>query len=102
MKTILSMLIFAALFAAIVGSRWNLGYGIPHKQVKLPNGQLCKEPGDSCSKRDECCKADDQKTYSSGCAQTWSAMAGGFCLGNATYAPWNHPCAKFSCNKPDK
>uniref|UniRef100_A0A4Q8KAV5 U13-Hexatoxin-Hf1z_1 n=1 Tax=Hadronyche formidabilis TaxID=426499 RepID=A0A4Q8KAV5_HADFO len=61
MKTILSMLIFAALFAAIVGSRWNLGYGIPHKQVKLPNGQLCKEPGDSCSKRDECCKADEPK-----------------------------------------
>nr|A0A452CSQ9.1 RecName: Full=U21-hexatoxin-Hi1a; Short=U21-HXTX-Hi1a [Hadronyche infensa]6BA3_A Chain A, U21-hexatoxin-Hi1a [Hadronyche infensa] len=59
-------------------NRWNLGYGIPHKQVKLPNGQLCKEPGDSCSKRDECCKADDQKTYSSGCAQTWSAMEGGF------------------------
>uniref|UniRef100_A0A4Q8K4L6 U13-Hexatoxin-Hf1n_1 n=1 Tax=Hadronyche formidabilis TaxID=426499 RepID=A0A4Q8K4L6_HADFO len=79
MKTILSMLIFAALFAAIVGSRWNLGYGIPHKQVKLPNGQLCKEPGDSCSKRDECCKADDQKDLLLVAAlQTWSAMAGGF------------------------
>uniref|UniRef100_A0A4Q8K2W9 U13-Hexatoxin-Hf1f_1 n=1 Tax=Hadronyche formidabilis TaxID=426499 RepID=A0A4Q8K2W9_HADFO len=92
MKTILSMLIFAALFAAIVGSRWNLGYGIPHKQVKLPNGQLCKEPGDSCSKRDECCKADDQKTYSSGCAQTWSAMAGGF-VRECYICAVDHPCA---------
>uniref|UniRef100_A0A4Q8K917 U13-Hexatoxin-Hf1c_1 n=2 Tax=Hadronyche formidabilis TaxID=426499 RepID=A0A4Q8K917_HADFO len=78
MKAILSMLIFVALFAAIVGSRWNSGYGIPHTQVKLPNGQLCKEPGDSCSKSNECCKADDQKLYGSGCYRTWSAMSGGF------------------------
>uniref|UniRef100_A0A4Q8K2Q0 U13-Hexatoxin-Hf1i_1 n=1 Tax=Hadronyche formidabilis TaxID=426499 RepID=A0A4Q8K2Q0_HADFO len=94
MKTILSMLIFAALFAAIVGSRWNLGYGIPHKQVKLPNGQLCKEPGDSCSKRDECCKADDQKPTPLAAlrpGQQWQEDL----LGNATYAPWNHPCAKI-------
>uniref|UniRef100_A0A4Q8K780 U20-Hexatoxin-Hc1i_1 n=1 Tax=Hadronyche cerberea TaxID=1107879 RepID=A0A4Q8K780_HADCE len=56
MKAILSMLIFVALFAAIVGSRWNSGYGIPHKHVKLPNGKMCSLPGDSCSKRDESCK----------------------------------------------
>uniref|UniRef100_A0A4Q8KBT6 U20-Hexatoxin-Hc1ac_1 n=3 Tax=Hadronyche cerberea TaxID=1107879 RepID=A0A4Q8KBT6_HADCE len=78
MKAILSMLIFVALFAAIVGSRWNSGYGIPHKHVKLPNGKMCSLPGDSCSKRDECCKPVNEKENSSGCGRTWSAMAGGF------------------------
>uniref|UniRef100_A0A4Q8K8A2 U10-Hexatoxin-Hc1b_1 n=1 Tax=Hadronyche cerberea TaxID=1107879 RepID=A0A4Q8K8A2_HADCE len=71
------MLIFVALFAAIVGSRWNSGYGIPHKHVKLPNGKMCSLPGDSCSKRDECCKPVNEKENSSGCGRTWSAMAGG-------------------------
>uniref|UniRef100_A0A4V2H9G9 U1-Hexatoxin-Hc1a_1 n=1 Tax=Hadronyche cerberea TaxID=1107879 RepID=A0A4V2H9G9_HADCE len=35
-------------------------------------------PGDSCSKRDECCKPVNEKENSSGCGRTWSAMAGGF------------------------
>uniref|UniRef100_A0A4Q8K1L7 U20-Hexatoxin-Hc1e_1 n=1 Tax=Hadronyche cerberea TaxID=1107879 RepID=A0A4Q8K1L7_HADCE len=78
MKAILSMLIFVALFAAIVGNRWNSGYGIPHKYEKLPNGKMCSLPGDSCSKRDECCKPVNEKENSSGCRRTWSAMDGGF------------------------
>uniref|UniRef100_A0A4Q8K3F6 U20-Hexatoxin-Hc1j_1 n=2 Tax=Hadronyche cerberea TaxID=1107879 RepID=A0A4Q8K3F6_HADCE len=101
MKAILSMLIFVALFAAIVGSRWNSGYGIPHKHVKLPNGKMCSLPGDSCSKRDECCKPVNEKEtplVAVEPGQQWQEDL----LMNATYATWNHPCAKFSCNTPDK
>uniref|UniRef100_A0A4Q8KBT9 U37-Hexatoxin-Hc1a_1 n=1 Tax=Hadronyche cerberea TaxID=1107879 RepID=A0A4Q8KBT9_HADCE len=52
--------------------------GMPYKYEKLPNGKMCSLPGDSCSKRDECCKPVNEKENSSGCRRTWSAMDGGF------------------------
>uniref|UniRef100_A0A4Q8K1A5 U20-Hexatoxin-Hc1g_1 n=1 Tax=Hadronyche cerberea TaxID=1107879 RepID=A0A4Q8K1A5_HADCE len=77
MKAILSMLIFVALFAAIVGSRWNSGYGIPHKHVKLPNGKCVAYLGTVVLREMNVANLLT-KGNSSGCGRTWSAMAGGF------------------------